>query len=214
VRSTFHLAPADVWARRDPNVPITPSSLETEGFIHCTDGVEAMIATANRHYRADPRAFVVLTVDLDATGSPWQFDDPEQRYPHVYGPIDPAAVLATAPIARAADGTFIGFGASGIPEGIAVERIFIVEADYGRDAERLRPSFRPEHLTRIGRLMRDGIVLEAGGYLDLSTALMLVRASTEAEALDLFRDDIYTTSGVWTALRVRPFGRVVAGGRS
>ena len=40
-------------------------SLEAESFIHCTDGAAAMIATANRHYREDPRPFVVLTIDLD-----------------------------------------------------------------------------------------------------------------------------------------------------
>ena len=127
----------------------------------------------------------------------------------MYGPIAPAAVLGVAPIARAGDGTFIGFGASGVPDGLRVERIYVVEADYGPDAEHLRPAVRPEHLTRVARLIREGVLIEAGGYLDFSTALLLVRADSEAGALDLFRDDIYMLAGVWTALRARPFGRVV-----
>lgn len=98
---------------------------------------------------------------------------------------------------------------SDIPPGVAVEQIYVVEVTYGHDAERLRPTFRPEHLARIARLMADGRVIEAGGYLDFSTSLLLVRADTEEEALDLFRDDVYVRNGVWTTLRARPFGRVV-----
>jgi len=109
VRSTFHLVPSDVWAARDPSAAYEAPSLAIEGFIHCTDGAAAMVATANRHYLADPRAFVVLTVDLDATGSAWRFDDPSGIYPHIYGPIAPAAILGERPIPRLADGTFLPF---------------------------------------------------------------------------------------------------------
>jgi uncharacterized protein (DUF952 family)/uncharacterized protein YciI len=213
MRPTYHLVPAQTWAERDPAAPYASASLEDEGFIHCTDGAAAMVATANRHYRADPRAFLVLTVDLDATGSPWRFDDPSGIYPHVHGPIDPSAVLAAVPIPRAADGEFRPFAVGELPHGIRVETIYVVEATYGPDAERLRPAFRLEHLARIGRLLADGRVIEAGGHLDLSTALLLVRASSEAAALELFRDDVYLRSGVWTTLRAKPFGRVVAEGQ-
>jgi uncharacterized protein (DUF952 family) len=68
-----------------------------------------MVDTANRFYAADPRPFVVLTLDLDALSVPWRYDDPEQRFPHVYGPLDPAAVIAVTRIARTADGTFLRF---------------------------------------------------------------------------------------------------------
>jgi uncharacterized protein (DUF952 family)/uncharacterized protein YciI len=211
VRPTFHLVPAEVWARRDPSEPYVAPSLAAEGFIHCTDGVEAIVATANRHYRDDPRPFVVVTVDLDTAGSPWRYDDAERIYPHVHGPIAPAALGRAVPILRAADGTFLPFGASEIPAGISVEQVFVVEARYGPNAERLRPEVRPEHLDRIARLMGEGRVVEAGGYLDLSTALLLVRADTADEAVDLFRDDVYVRAGVWLPnITARPFGRVVA----
>nr|MDP9482426.1 hypothetical protein [Chloroflexota bacterium] len=100
-----------------------------------------------------------------------------------------------------------------LPPGVRVETIYVVEATYGPEAERLRPVVRPEHLARIRRLLAEGRLIEAGGYLDLSAALLLVRASSEAEALDLIGDDVYLRSGVWTTLRARPFGRVVAEGR-
>lgn len=110
-RTTFHLVPVEIWASGDASEPWAAASLASEGFIHCTDGAEAMVATANRHYRDDPRAFLVLTVDLDATGSPWRFDDPSGIYPHVYGPIARTAILRAVPIIRAADGRFVSFSA-------------------------------------------------------------------------------------------------------
>jgi uncharacterized protein (DUF952 family) len=107
-RTTLHMLPAGVWAGRDPRAAYAPDAYADEGFIHCTDGDDGMVATANRFYREDPRAFLVLTVDLDAAGSPWRFDDPGQRFPHVYGPIDPRAVIAVRRLVRDPDGTFIG----------------------------------------------------------------------------------------------------------
>jgi uncharacterized protein (DUF952 family) len=102
------MVPADVWGGRDPSAPYVPAAFADDGFIHCTDGDEGMVATANRFYRDDPRAFHVLTVDLDATGSPWRFDDPEQRFPHIYGPIAPTAVVDVRQMVRSADGAFTG----------------------------------------------------------------------------------------------------------
>ena len=107
-RTTLHMLPAEVWAAHDKASPYAPAAYADEGFIHATDGDDGMVATANRFYRADPRPFVVLTVDLDATGSPWRFDDPEQRFPHIYGPIAPAAVVDVRQLLRDADGTFTG----------------------------------------------------------------------------------------------------------
>ncbi len=58
--------------------------------------------------------------------------------------------------------------------------------------------------------MAEGRVIEAGGYLDFSSALLLVRADTAEQAADLFRDDVYVRAGVWTTtITARPFGRVV-----
>ena len=96
-----------------------------------------------------------------------------------------------------------------VPTGIAIEPIYVVEATYGPRAAELRPGVRPEHLTRILELRDKGIVIEAGGYSDFSTAIIFLRAASEAEADAIARDDVYLRSGVWVDVRVRPFGRVV-----
>ena len=107
-RPTLHLVPEARWAARDTEAPYTPERYEEEGFVHCTDGDEEMVRTANRFYRGDPQPFLLLTVDLDATGSPWRFDDPGSPYPHVYGPIAPSAVMDVRRFVRDPDGTFTG----------------------------------------------------------------------------------------------------------
>ena len=106
-RLTLHLVPEAVWDAHDPGTPYTPAAYPDDGFVHCTDGDEEMVAVANRFYAGDPRPFLLLTVDLERTGSPWRFDDPERRYPHVYGPIDPASVVDVRRMRRDAAGTFL-----------------------------------------------------------------------------------------------------------
>ena len=99
---------------------------------------------------------------------------------------------------------------NGVPEDVEVETVYVVEISYAPDAADKRPAVRMEHLTRIGRLLADGRVVEAGGFLDFTSALLFVRASSEAEAIDLVSDDVYVRSGVWLDdARARPYGRVV-----
>jgi uncharacterized protein (DUF952 family) len=107
VRPTLHLVPEAAWEARDRSQGWLPAAYANDGFVHCTDGDAAMIEVANRFYAADPRPFLVLTVDLDRTGSPWRFDDLGQPYPHVYGPIDLGAVLETRRIIRDPGGRFV-----------------------------------------------------------------------------------------------------------
>lgn len=109
MRLTYHLTPADWWTAADPAGPLAAPSLASEGFIHCTDGAEAMVATANRHYGDDPRPFVVLTIDLDRVACRWTIEDAAGIYPHVFGPIARAAILEARPAPRDAQGRFLPF---------------------------------------------------------------------------------------------------------
>jgi uncharacterized protein YciI len=99
---------------------------------------------------------------------------------------------------------------AGIPDGVAVETVFVVEISYTADAAQKRPAVRPEHLRRVAQLLANGTLVEAGGYLDFSAALLMVRATSEEEAVALVRDDVYVREGVWLDdARARPFGRVI-----
>ena len=96
-----------------------------------------------------------------------------------------------------------------IPEGLSIEQVWAIEATYAADATGRRPAVRADHLARIGELRAAGIVIEAGAFADISGSLILVRARDEAAALELAQRDVYSRSGVWAAVRVRAFGRVV-----
>lgn len=108
----YHLTPAERWAAADPAEPYGAPSLEDEGFVHLTHTEPELVAAANRHYTADPRPFLVLEIDLDRLTVPWRYDKepPDTRFPHAYGPLDRAAILAVHRYDRAPDGTFLGIG--------------------------------------------------------------------------------------------------------
>ncbi len=98
---------------------------------------------------------------------------------------------------------------SSLPEGVRIETVYLVEVPYTAEARERRPALRTQHLERIARLRRDGRILEAGGLLDFSKAVLMVRAETADEALAIIAEDVYTTGGVWRSPVATPYGRVV-----
>jgi len=106
MRPTYHLVPAEVWAATDRAEPYAAATLAAEGFIHCTDGVEALGVTFDRYYAADTRPFLALTLNLDALGVPWRYDVARSPYPHIYGSIARTAVIAVERVGRRPDGRF------------------------------------------------------------------------------------------------------------
>jgi uncharacterized protein YciI len=92
-----------------------------------------------------------------------------------------------------------------------IEPIWLVEATYAPDAAETRVPFRAEHIAGLQDLKRQGIVIEAGAFLDVTASIVLVRAADEQAALDVCRADVYLRNGVWVELRARPFGRVREG---
>jgi uncharacterized protein YciI len=98
---------------------------------------------------------------------------------------------------------------AGVPEGVTVEWVWLVEVPYTSEAPARRPAHRPVHLERIARLKREGRIIEAGGCDDWSKAVILMRAESADEALAVIAEDVYTSSGVWHSPTARRYGRVV-----
>ncbi len=113
--TTYHLALATEWAESASEATYAPPAFEREGFVHCTDGPDEMVATANRHYRDHPGPFIVLEVDLASVDAPVVYEDERRIYPHIHGPIARAAVVAERLIDRAGDGTFLRMGDASRP---------------------------------------------------------------------------------------------------
>jgi uncharacterized protein (DUF952 family) len=128
----LHLVAKAEWKALPAGQPYAAPSLAQEGFIHCTDGEALMLEVANRFYRDQAGDFVLLEIDEAKVTAPVKREPPadpkpvaasspeaaahlgeeEARplFPHVYGPIDRAAIAAVRPVLRAEDGRFVGFG--------------------------------------------------------------------------------------------------------
>ena len=99
--------------------------------------------------------------------------------------------------------------AGGMRAPAGTEPVWFVEATYAPDAAETRIPFRAAHIAAVARRIAEGVYVVAGGSLDVSASMVVVRADSEAEALELVGDDIYLRNGVWVELRARKFGRGV-----
>jgi hypothetical protein len=94
------------------------------------------------------------------------------------------------------------------PNGPTLEPVWLVEATYVANAAEARAPFRPAHLARLTELKGSGVVVEAGAYADASASLLMLRAATEDEALDLCKADVYWQNGIWVDIKARAFARL------
>ena len=102
----FHLALADDWqaaqASGSYRVSTRGMTLEQVGFIHCS-WREQVDATYQRFY-ADAGEVVLLEIDPAAVGVPLRADaiPTGELFPHLYGPLNPAAVQSVAAMPKPA----------------------------------------------------------------------------------------------------------------
>jgi uncharacterized protein (DUF952 family) len=109
VTETLHLTPVEWWTAADPAEPLRAPSLDDEGFIHCTTGAAEMVATANPPLSRRPARLRRPDDRSRAGHEPVPRRGPGRIYPHVFGSIDRAAIVAVRPMPRAADGAFLPF---------------------------------------------------------------------------------------------------------
>jgi uncharacterized protein (DUF952 family) len=82
-------------------------TLEEQGFIH-GGTMDQVAPVANMIYGSDD-GLVVLVIDEDRLASPLQYDEVpgwEQPFPHIYGPLNPDAVVSVLPLVRSSDGKY------------------------------------------------------------------------------------------------------------
>jgi uncharacterized protein (DUF952 family) len=120
VEQIYHLAPAARWQAWPADAPYLPAEYEADGFIHCTAGDDVMLGVANRFYRGAPGDFVLLMIDPERLSAPVKWEpavhpdgaraaSTAPLFPHIYGPIDRAAISEARPVRRAPDGAFLGW---------------------------------------------------------------------------------------------------------
>ncbi len=104
----YHLVPTDYWEAQPADRPYVPADYGREGFIHCTRGEEQIAVVANRYYRNDARAWLVLALDEQAITAEVKYEPGGDSllYPHIYGALNRDAIREILSMPREADGTF------------------------------------------------------------------------------------------------------------
>lgn len=105
--AVYHLVPREEYEAGDPAAEYVPVAFAQDGFIHLTDGAEELVAVGNHYYRADPRPYVALRIDLARVRAPIRYADHGWVYPHVHGPLNRDAIVAVLDVPRRPDGTFL-----------------------------------------------------------------------------------------------------------
>lgn len=103
----YHLIDQASWESSKPTSEHRAESLASEGFIHCSRDVDQMLKVANRLY-AGRTDLLALEVDTDRLTSPVKQEASRsgEIYPHIYGPLNTAAVIKVWSLPVHTDGTF------------------------------------------------------------------------------------------------------------
>jgi uncharacterized protein (DUF952 family) len=108
----YHIATMSDWdqAQRDGEYRTSTRgrSLSEEGFIHASTAAQ-VLPVANAVYLDEPQDLVLLVLDPGRIGAGIRYEpvpgwaDP---FPHIYGPLEAAAVVRAVPLERDAAGGF------------------------------------------------------------------------------------------------------------
>ena len=102
----LHICSHSAWDDAQIKGDYRAASIDIEGFIHCSTP-DQVVGTANLLFRGQ-QGLVLLVIDADKVKAPIKFEDAGNGhfFPHVYGPINLAAVMDVRKFAPEADGTF------------------------------------------------------------------------------------------------------------
>jgi len=106
----LHLCPQSDWQAAQAQGVYRATSLESEGFIHCSRP-EQLLEVANRYYQG-AADLVLLWIELGNLEPEVRWEGAEgDDYPHIYGPVDLKAISAVTQFEPDADGRFRKFPA-------------------------------------------------------------------------------------------------------
>ena len=81
MRLAYHGTPKTYFESLDRSQPYVPEPFAREGFIHTTEGREAVSITLTKYYKSSTEPWVVIYIDQDRVRSPIRYDDPAEVFP-------------------------------------------------------------------------------------------------------------------------------------
>jgi uncharacterized protein (DUF952 family) len=106
LRVIYHLVSPSAWEATG-TAPYRAASLETEGFIHCSNQ-DQVAPAANRFYADQPELFA-LCIDASRLAGLVRDEDSGkgELFPYIYGPLDRAAVVEVRRLQRDPHGHWV-----------------------------------------------------------------------------------------------------------
>lgn len=104
-RTIFHIARNQDWLAATKQGEYRISSLATEGFIHCSD-LNQVARVANYHFKGQ-QGLILLEINTNEIKAEIKYEgETEEKFPHIYGPIDLESVVKTHEFESAQNGIF------------------------------------------------------------------------------------------------------------
>jgi uncharacterized protein len=113
----WHLLPLSRW-RSEPGSPHVPGTGEAAGFVHASPDEPVTLAVANTLYGQVTEPLIALALDESALSAPVRYEaaDPappagvpdDTLFPHIYGPVERAAVTGVRYLRRDPAGRYTG----------------------------------------------------------------------------------------------------------
>lgn len=102
----IHIVPQNAWSDAQERGSYEGDSLASEGFIHCSTPQQTLWV-ANRRF-AGRTDLLLLCIDADRLRADLRYEESEvdQRFPHIYGPLNLDAVVKVVPFPPDAHGRF------------------------------------------------------------------------------------------------------------
>jgi len=103
----YHITEQSTWNQANREGIYMPVNFIREGFIHCSNR-DQVLDTAERYYSNDSN-LVLLQIDVSRLRSNMQEENligGQEKYPHIYGPLNLDAVISAAAFEKGADGKF------------------------------------------------------------------------------------------------------------
>ena len=90
----FHITTLQVWEQQKAAGSYRHESLETEGFIHCSN--EGQVEATWRRIFGGEAGLVILEINVKRLTSEIRYEEgePGEMFPHIYGPLNIDAVTS------------------------------------------------------------------------------------------------------------------------
>ena len=150
----WHLIPLSLW-RSEPGseyVPLPPGALKPDGFVHASPDETVTLAVANAKYRQAGEPLLALALDESRLAAPVRYEpgDPgpppgvpaSTLVPHVYGPVERAAVTEVRYLRQEPSGRYTALAARPATAE-ALDLLPHPEGGWYRETWRAGPGYQP-----------------------------------------------------------------------